>query len=718
MADVSLVRQRRSAEDSRTLGPSRRNRILFVDDDPLMGTAFKRCVAKAGYDVVLCTSPLEALSCASKSRFGVVVTDLRMPGMDGLTLLEELRELDRETVSILITGIPEVDLPRSPTTDGSLLAVFGKPWDETLLLDAIARAFSLCERRASVNELCAVSLRALLVEDNEADAFLTRRALEKGCAAHVELVSTLRDAELMLDSCEFDVVISDLSLPDGRGIDCIRRLREVAGDAPLIVLTGLHDDAVAGQALESGAQEFLAKGELRPEELQRVITFARHRGRFVSQLSRLASFDALTGLANRRTLRARLAHAQAVAHAEGTHVALLCIDLDRFKTINDTLGHDAGDALLQIVAERLQEVTCEHDTVARLSGDEFAVVLGRLSSPDEAARIVERLHGTMARPVDLSQASVTVSMSIGSVLSTTPRDTLDDLLRAADEAMYVSKRGGRSRRSAMPEQGLERLSLEVELREAARVKAFDIHYQPQFRLYDGALVGFEALLRWQRHDKGTVSPGTFIPLLEDLGLIADVGAWVAREACTALATWRRVTGDSGVRMSVNVSGQQFEHAGLEDVVRDALSRASLQPDDLELEITENLLMRDTSHSRATLMALRKLGVRIAIDDFGTGYSSLAYLKRFRVNTLKIDRSFVSDIDHETSACIASAIITLGQQLGMGVVAEGVETQRQAEYLAQAHGLIVQGYLYGNPGPRLLDLPRGIAAHGKSVRCLA
>ncbi len=718
MPDPSIDLQRRRSDAEVKNLANYGNRILFVDDDPLSSAAFERCVRKAGYDVVACRSGNEALAQAAKVKFGVVVTDLRMPGMDGLTLIEKLRELDRSMVAILVTGIPQMDLPRSPHADGSLFAVFGKPWDEAALLDAISRAFALCQRRASLNEHRALSMRALLVEDHVPDAFLTRRALERACEAHVEVVGTLRDAELMLDSCAFDVVISDLSLPDGRGIDCIRRLREVAGDAPIIVLTGLRDEAVAGQALESGAQEFLLKGDIKPQELRRVISFARHRGRFVSQLSRLASFDSLTGLANRRTLRAKLAQAQAVAEAEDAKVGLLCIDLDRFKTINDTLGHDAGDALLRMVAERLQQGTRDYDTVARLSGDEFAILLGRLRGPEEAEVIVRRLHEAMAAPVELAQATVTVSMSIGLAIGNSPRDTLDDLMRIADDAMYVAKRGGRDRRASGAGQGLDLLSLEMELREAVKNSLFRLHYQPQYRLLDGTLVGFEALLRWQRRDGRQVSPATFVPLLEELGLIGEVGAWVTREACAELARWRQARRDSTVRMSVNLSGQQFDRPGLVESIRTALQEAGLEPKDLELEITENVLMRDTAHTAEALLGLRKLGVRIAIDDFGTGYSSLAYLKRFMVNTLKIDRSFVSDIEQEASACIASAVIILGQQLGMDVVAEGVETESQAAYLSQAHGVIAQGYLLGRPGPSALDFASEVAARGPSMRCLA
>ncbi len=700
-------RRRRFDSPSRNDASDGRRRILFVDDDPLAGAAFERSVRRAGYLVEVSRSPYEAIARAKERRFDVIVTDLRMPGMDGLTLLERFREIDRSCVSILVTGMPDVDLPRSPATDGSLLAVFGKPWDDVAMLESLDRAFTLCERRSALSKEHKLDLlRVLLVEDNPADAFLTKRALETHCTAVVEVAHRLRDAELLLDTCEFDVVVSDLSLPDGRGIDCIRRLRGAAGEAPIVVLTGLEDDEVAGQALESGAQEFLTKGELDGDKLGRVIAFARHRGRFVAQLTRLASYDALTGLANRRTLRDRLSHAQAVARPDGSHVALLAIDLDRFKNINDTLGHEAGDELLRVVAQRLQTVIREHDTAARLSGDEFAVLLGKLADPEDALTITQRLMTDVQRPVELVQGTVGVSLSVGISVSSTGHETLDEMLRSADEAMYQAKRGGRGR-SVPPAQvaharGLERLSLEMELREAVREQRFTLAYQPQYRLSDGELAGFEALLRWRRADGTPEPPSTFIPILEETGLITKVGKWVVEESCRELQRWRAAHPGHDARMSVNVAGQQFETPGLVELVRDALATSGLAPNDFELEITESVLMRDTAHATAALLGLRNLGVRIAIDDFGTGYSSLAYLKRFNVNTLKIDRSFVADIEQEASTCIASAIITLGQQLGMEVVAEGVETWSQAEYLGAAHGLVVQGYLFGRPGPQTTD----------------
>ena len=435
------------------------------------------------------------------------------------------------------------------------------------------------------------------------------------------------------------------------------------------------------------------------------------------ELANLAHYDQLTGLANRRTLRDRYRYAQALAREQGTRVGFLSVDLDRFKNINDTLGHDAGDALLQEVARRIQSCVREHDTVARLGGDEFAVLLTELEADEEASIVAERLVEAMNRPVMLEQESVVVTLSVGAFVPERLETSFDDLLRTADTTMYKAKRSGRNQLVqaglVTSAQSRERLSVEKELREAVANEALSLNYQPLFHAADGTLSGFEALLRWTRRDGTRISPGVFVPMLEELGLIATAGSWVLREACSELRRFHDAGFDRSVRMAVNLSGQQFERAGLVDHVEDALRRASLTAESLELEITENVLMRDTKQTAQTLTELRELGARVAIDDFGTGYSSLAYLQRFRVNTLKIDRCFVDDMSAERSACIASAIISLGHRLDLEVVAEGVETADQLERLRVQRCDLVQGFHLARPAASTLEWARKAAVAAAS-----
>jgi len=414
----------------------------------------------------------------------------------------------------------------------------------------------------------------------------------------------------------------------------------------------------------------------------------------------LAHYDALTGLPNRTLLQDRLALAIAGARRSGTTVAVLFLDLDHFKVINDSLGHTVGDEVLKDVAVRLRGCLREGDTVGRLGGDEFIIVLPDAGTAQDVAVVADRIIQSMAAPLHVKGREFTVSPSIGISLFPEDGEDVERLIKNADAAMYQAKAAGRRAlrffTTSMDAQLNERLNLEANIRRALDLGEFRLHYQPQLHLESGQLVGLEALIRWAHPDLGMVPPGRFIPIAEESGQIATLSLWVLDEACRQARLWQ-ADGLAARRIAVNISALQFRNAELPDQVAAALHRHGLDPSCLEVEVTEGALIRNVDMAIHILSSLKTMGVRVSIDDFGTGYSSLSYLQRFPVDTLKIDRSFISEIvtDHGDAA-ITKAIIGLGSSLGLTVIAEGVETEPQLDFLRRhgCHG--AQGYLFSPP----------------------
>jgi diguanylate cyclase (GGDEF)-like protein/PAS domain S-box-containing protein len=420
------------------------------------------------------------------------------------------------------------------------------------------------------------------------------------------------------------------------------------------------------------------------------------------QIEFQAYHDALTGLPNRLLFRDRLTVALAHAKRQHTPVAVMFLDLDRFKYVNDTLGHSRGDDLLRAVADRLRASLREEDTIARMGGDEFTVLLADLSSSDDAAAIAQKLLQAVAAPLQVDGQELYVTTSIGIALYPSDGEGAEALLKNADGAMYRAKEAGRNSYQlctpAMNSRAAERLSLENALRRAIDRQEFVIHYQPQTRLDTHAVTGMEALIRWNRPGYGLVSPATFIPVAEETRLIVPIGEWVLREACRQALKWRRSLYPS-LRMSVNLSPRQFQQADLRDSILRVIEESGLSPAALELEITESTAMVNADRSIALLKELRALGVRIALDDFGTGHSSLNYLRRFPIDRVKIDREFVNEIEvRRSSRAIIAAVIAMAHGLDLQVTAEGVETEAQVAFLREHGCEEVQGYLFGRPAP--------------------
>jgi len=673
----------------------------------------------------------------------------------------------------------------------------------------------------------------LLVEDNPGDARLLREMFSEKGAHNTELthVECMSEAEKHLANRVVDIILLDLGLPDAQGLEAVRRAHAAAPGVPLVVLTGLDDDSLAGRALQEGAQDYLIKGQIETRGLLRALRYAVERKiiedalfvekeraqvtlnsigdavictdivgnisflnlvaermtgwssqeavgqamaevlqivdatsretipnpmeraveqdrtvhsplscllirrdgfeipiedsvspihdrggqatgavivfRDVSvaqamalQMTHTAQHDFLTALPNRILLNDRVSQAITLAPRHGKKVALLFLDLDGFKHINDSLGHPIGDKLLQSIAGRLVDCVRDSDTVSRQGGDEFVVLLSEVDQPEDAAITARRMLQTVAEAHSIDRHDLHVTASIG--LSVYPDDGLDaeTLIKNADTAMYQAKENGRQSyqffKPAMNVRAVERQFIEEGLRRALERQEFALHYQPKINLRTGEITGAEALIRWTHPIRGAVSPAQFIPVAEDCGLILPIGNWVLHEACKQAQAWL----DAGLHlgtMAVNISAMEFRDEHFLEGVFAILKNTGLDPRFLELELTESVLMKRAESTESILKTLRARGVQVAVDDFGTGYSSLSYLRKFPIDALKIDQSFVRQITtapNETS--IVTAVISMGRSLKLRIVAEGVETQEELLFLQTHQCEEAQGYYFSRP----------------------
>jgi len=682
----------------------------------------------------------------------------------------------------------------------------------------------------------------LLVEDNPGDARLLREMLNEQGSQHTELthVQYMREAEKQLAEHMFDLILLDLGLPDANGLAAVRRAHAIAPRVPLVVLTGMDDEALASQALQEGAQDYLIKGQIEARGLLRSLRYAVERKameealfvekeraqvtlncigdavactdslgkvtflnlvaekmtgwslqeaadlpldevfrvldaashevspnpmgtavgqgctahrpancvlvrrdgfeipiedsvspihdregnatgavivfRDVSaaramadQITHSAEHDFLTGLPNRMLLNDRLTQAITLAPRHHKRVAILFLDLDGFKHINDSLGHPTGDKLLQSIARRLVDCVRASDTVSRQGGDEFVVLLSEVERSEDTAITARRMLQAVAESHSIDHHDLHVTTSIGvSVFPDDGRDA-ETLIKNADTAMYQAKENGRQSykffKPAMNVRAVERQAIEESLRRALERQEFAVHYQPKVSLKTGEITGAEALLRWTHPVRGPISPAQFIPIAEDCGLIRPIGNWILREACRQARAWL----DAGLplaSMAVNISAVQFRNENFLPGVFATLEETGLDPKFLELELTESVLMKHAESTEVILKTLRARGVQLAVDDFGTGYSSLSYLRRFAIDALKIDQSFVRQITTAPSeTTIVTAVISMGRTLNLRVVAEGVETPEELAFL-QAHQCDqAQGYYFSRPvvAPQFAEL---------------
>jgi diguanylate cyclase (GGDEF)-like protein len=438
------------------------------------------------------------------------------------------------------------------------------------------------------------------------------------------------------------------------------------------------------------------------------------RQKFEDKIRELAYFDSLTGLPNRESFMMHVDQSIKSANRHKQKMAALFLDLDDFKRINDTLGHTIGDMLLKAISERLLDCLRSSDIlghtaenvstnmVARFGGDEFTILLTEIRDSGDAAVVAQRIMETLMTPLNLAGHEVVITPSVGIAVFPEDGNNTEVLFRNADTAMYSAKRSGKNNfqlyNNAMNSSALERLTMENHLRKALEQNELQLHYQPQQELDSGRIIAVEALLRWQNGELGNVPPDRFIPMAEDSGLIIPIGEWVLRTACTQLKAWQD-TGVPVARMAVNISVRQFMYPGFIQLVQEVIEETGLNPESLELEITESLLMQDADGAIHLLNELKALGVQLAIDDFGTGYSSLSYLKRFPIDRLKVDKMFVREITTNTEdAAITRAVIAMANNMNLRVIAEGVETAEQLNYLAKEHCHEIQGYYLSRPVP--------------------
>ena len=496
---------------------------------------------------------------------------------------------------------------------------------------------------------------------------------------------------------------------------------EVLGKHMRILNSGRHDRHFHRSMWEAVQQEGLWRGEVwnrrkSGESFPELLTITRIDGeeqryigiftditkmkRTEEQLQQLAHYDQLTGLPNRYLINERLSQSLRRAQRRQTRLAVIFLDIDSFKNINDSLGHQAGDHLLVITAQRLRDTLREEDSIGRIGGDEFLSVMEDIESPDDVTTVAEKVIGALRQPIELNGQELSVSASLGISLFPEDGETTQLLMSNADAAMYSAKEQGRDTfrfySERLTRDAFRHVLLDSALREAEARGELRLAYQPQIDIPTGAITGVEALLRWHHAQLGTVPPAQFIPHAERTGLIRSIGEWVLREACTQGAAWNRSGCGVGV-IAVNISAPQFRDPTFTDLVREVLEDTGLPPEQLELEFTESVLLQDTEELIERMQSLRQLGVRFAIDDFGTGYSSLAYLRRMPIDRLKVDRSFIEHLETDSNGrIIARAIIALGQAMGIEVLAEGIETPGQEEVVLEMGCTHGQGFRYGKP----------------------
>ena len=549
----------------------------------------------------------------------------------------------------------------------------------------------------------------LTVKDNLGDTCFLREMLKGQGGQNTALLeaASMADAEAILERHAVDVILLDLALPDVKGLDAVRRARAAAPRLPLVVLTAQDDEEIAGQALQEGAQDYIIKGQINLPGLHRAMRYAVERKTMEDkardlalQIAHAARHDGLTGLPNRMLVNDRIEFAISLAGPSKKKLAVLVLDLDGFKHVNDSLGHPIGDKLLQSVAERLLKSVRGADTVSRQGGDEFVVLLSEVTQPEDAAISATRILETVGQVHCIDGLNLYITASVGISIYPDDGHNAVTLVKNADTAMYQAKDIGKDTfrffTSAMNERAVERQFIETALRLALERREFELHYQPKIDVLTGRTIGAEALIRWNHPARGMISPAQFILIAEECRLILPIGAWVLGEACRQAQAWSEAGLWSGT-MAVNVSAVQFREHNFVQGVLDTLHATGMEPARLELELTESVLMTTEGSVASALQALRDEGVRIALDDFGTGYSSLSYLEKFPLDSLKIDQTFIRQISVAGAKnTLVTAIINIGHTLGLRVVAEGVETEEELQFIKDCKCDEVQGYYFSKP----------------------
>jgi diguanylate cyclase (GGDEF)-like protein len=562
-------------------------------------------------------------------------------------------------------------------------------------------------------------LRLLLVEDDGGYAGFVGATLEgvQTAAFHYDHATTVSGAIDRLARTRYDLVLLDLGLPDARDLEALTTVIETVPDVPVVILTGAEDEALALRAVKAGAQDYLTKGQMTGEMLARSIRYAIERKQSELQIKRLAYRDGLTQLPNRILLVEHLDAALKRACRDRHVVGLFFLDIDHFKHINDTLGHQAGDDVLRQVADRLRHSLRDNDTLARLSGDEF-VGVAEVKHRSGLLPIADKLLHQLKPPFIVQGRELFITASIG--VSAYPTDGLDPqtLLRNADRAMYRAKAEGRDTYrvyvARVQRDTSATLTFTTGLRRAIERQELMLHFQPLVDLRTGETDGLEALVRWQHPTMGVIPPAAFIPVAEESGLILSIERWVLQSAMRQALEYER---GRGLKLAINLSTRHFDHPELLDELREITREVGYDPRFLELELTERGLMHHPKRVLRHLKEFRRLGIQVAVDDFGTGYSCLGLMKRFPLHALKIDRSFVRNCATDrTNQALVAAIIRMGHAMGLSVTAEGVETAAQLAYLREQQCDRAQGTYFGRPvaGTQLIRMLRRLSSRDRVI----
>ena len=682
---------------------------LVVDDDPLMRTFVREVLEQSGHDVCEAESGGQALERFVERRPDIVLMDILMPGMDGFTACSQLRGLvGGSRVPILVmTGLDDTESIAHAYEQGATDFIV-KPFNPKILDH---RVRYVLRGSHTLDDLIKSEVRLGLAQRIAKIGNWEWRPDTNQFAASAELYRLMGIRPQDFPGT-FDAYIQLVHAEDrGRVEEALKGILTSRVPCDIdhrLVLTNGTDFTVNLQA------EAVFDDQMKALSIVGTAQDITDRKQSEQEIHRLAYFDSLTGLPNRALFKDRIA--QAILHARRyrSTLAMLFLDLDRFKVINDTLGHNIGDLLLKSVADRLAESVRHSDSVcrpegkeenhslARLGGDEFTVLLTNLGDVQDAGKVARRIVEAIAESFSIEGREIFVTVSVGIAIFPVDGDSVEVLLKNADSAMYHAKEQGRNNfqfySNTLNAAANERLILEGELRHAIEQKEFVVYYQPQIDLRTGGIIGAEALVRWQHPRRGFMLPGEFLPTAMDTGLIRAIDEWVLQTVCRHNQAWQQ-RGKEPVRISVNVSHSLFHGNTLQSVVEDALSQTGLTPACLELELTESVAMRNVDASIAMLTALKAMGVQLSIDDFGTGYSSLSCLQRLPINMVKIDQSFIKEILTQAGPVpIVGAIIAMAHSLNLLVLAEGVEQEVQRRMLLEQGCDQAQGHFFSRPMP--------------------
>ncbi len=698
--------ERDSGQDSEpSVGPVAR--VLIVDDDATALALMRAALRKSGFDVKATSSGQAALDLFAAMPFDMVMLDVDMPQMSGYEVCMRLRQqADPLLPIVMVTGLDDVSSVEAAYQSGATDFI-AKPFNWALIGHRVkylmrARDASLALRAANANNTAILRALPDLLFEVDGDGM-----------------------QIAFHSSRTDLLMAPVERNIGRTIAEV-----LPPHASRTIMAALHSAKETGLSvghqydlkLEHGTFWFelsIARKEAAQGQKPNFIILSRditERKEAEKKITQLAMFDSLTGLPNRQSFLNRVERETRRAERNGTSFAVLFMDLDGFKNINDTLGHEAGDMALQWAADRLREGVRPTDLVARqdqnsgvvndieiarLGGDEFTALIVDITRAEDAHIVARRILEMIRRPFTLLGREIALSTSIGIAVYRDDGDDALTLLKHADTAMYHAKESGRDNyrfyNASLTEQVIKRMALEREMRAALEHGEFSLYYQPQFDAQSGQICGVEALIRWQHPVRGMVAPGEFIGAAEQSGLIIPIGQWVLQTACADAARWQQA--GHPVRVAVNLSPAQFKDTHLVQRVMDALQSTGMAPTLLELELTEGVVMQDTAATQQTLQAFKALGVQVTLDDFGTGYSSLSYLKRMPLSCLKIDQSFVAGLPGDVQdQAIVNAILAVARGLGLRVTAEGIETLEQSKILISMGCHALQGYYFSRPVP--------------------